>query len=583
MTEPGKFAPGLKGFPTPNAADMSDAYLLFLFTDSTQAQWVLGALEPMVYEENWYQAGDMTPAEAAEVFRLIIEQAPYNLVGSDDIQAPFWDDEDGDDADDTEPAEDQEWYGRWDGESFTESLAYVLLTNFISGLVGTGAAIKFLTIPRAFRVAIRTNPHGAKLLAFMDGGLYAVINGYSIVEQVVETVIVSPGSELMLVVSDEHDPDATPNEDGEFVVNVVRGRLSADDVTPPNTRYYGTPPVYQTTTDGGVTWVDNPEADPRYNPAYLLPPMTPYSGLECDVAARMTAQLRDNINIMCEAADAAQAATALIGLFVLPTGLPGMLLDLFLAVCNWIIDNGQATILAAFTDAVYDDIQCILSCYIKDDGRITQESLDVAWDAVKAAHPGTVATVVDEVRFLFTDVTFTNAGVSRDETGDCSDCDPCDWFIEYDFTAGSTHDWGIYIDASQPYGSFSGGKFIDIPYGGFQKTLYLLKYFAGIEITGLSLFGQQFHGTGIGNFFRINDVTGTGDAPTTTLVAQSAIATTTPDTWAVVSAAEFTTTNGLGLFWLCDNNGTGYVQVKKIRISGTGAPPTDGMRVSGLT
>lgn len=441
----GKFAQGLRGFPTPDGTGDAVAYLLFLFGDNPAiAQTILGALEPLNYPDNWYQWGDMSTDDAAEYFRSIVEQAPYNKYDRD-IQAPFWDEESGDDADDEASPETQDWYGTWDGETFTESLAYVFLTNFLSTLISTGAAIKFLTIPRAFRLLIRQNPHGANLLLFLDGGLYKVINGYSPVDKIAEFLIASPGTELLLVQDSTHDPSATPNDDGNYVVDVVRGRLAYSDVSSPDVRYTGDPPVYQTTTDDGTTWVDNPTADPRHSDMARFPPLTHYSGIECDTAARMSAQLKQCIQTMCDVADAAQAVTALLELILVPTGLVGLMIDLFFTICNWIIDNGQETILAAFTDAVYDDITCTLRCYIEPDGTITQTKLDQAWEQIKSDHAGTVATVIDEVRFLFTDVVFSNAGVKRTETGDCSGCDDC-FFCHYiDLTVVDGSSEGVVI------------------------------------------------------------------------------------------------------------------------------------------
>jgi hypothetical protein len=431
----GKVAPALPAyFPTPDTPSEDTVCRVFRVPNDDQ---YLGALMAAAFaltdSWRWYPYGTLTPDEAAQVWLEIINQAYVESLNpvcpTDTVQAPFWDDTDGADADDIAPADEQGWYGQWDGESFTETLAYVLLTNFLSTLTTPQAAIKFLTVPRAFRVAIRANPHGAKLLAFMDGGLYAVINGYSIVEQVVETIIVSPGSELMLVVSDEHDPAATPDADGNYPVSVIRSRLTEETVIPPDVRYdtTGDEPVFQTTGDDGGTWSDAPDADPRYNTGYMLPPITYYSGLECDVAARMTAQLQDTLNNFIASVDAAQWVTGLLALAVFPLGIAGWLLDVALFVANALTDIGQANIEAAFTSDVYDDIRCAFHCRIDENGRITQAALDDAYDEIKALHAGVVAGTIDELRFFFTDVPMTNAGVLRDETGDCSDCDPCTW------------------------------------------------------------------------------------------------------------------------------------------------------------
>jgi len=419
----------------------------------------MGALNILSQEWAYYPWGALTPAEAAEKWNDIINQAYADSLvpgACDIVPAPFWDDTSGDDAPDEAPANDQHWYGVWDGDTFLETVSYTLLTGFLATLVGTQAAIKFLTIPRAFRVLIRQNPHGANLLLFLDGGLYKVINGYSPFDRVAEFLIASPGTELLLVVDSTHDPDSTPNAHGDYVVDVIRTRLDEADVTNTSVRYYDTPPVFQTTYDGGTTWVDTPDADVRYSPYAQFPHLTPYAGVGCDTAARMTAQLKASIELMCSVGDAAQAVTGLLELILLPTGLVGTLLSLFFTICDWIIDNGQATILAAFTTAVYDDIRCHLYCHIEADGSITQVNLDAAWEEIKAAHTGTVATVIDEVRFLFTDNIFTNAGVKRTETGDCTGCE-CDWCYEWDFT-GTDGGWTAQVISGLNFAVYSPGN-----------------------------------------------------------------------------------------------------------------------------
>ncbi len=79
MTDIGKFAVGLKGFPTPNNPEDADAYLLFYFPDKQWSQYVLGALSVLGVGYNWYKSGELDVDEAAEAFRTIVQDAPYNL------------------------------------------------------------------------------------------------------------------------------------------------------------------------------------------------------------------------------------------------------------------------------------------------------------------------------------------------------------------------------------------------------------------------------------------------------------------------------------------------------------------------
>jgi len=78
----GKNAPGLKGFPTPDTATGISSYLLLYFQDKEWAQLALGALKTLTAGYNWYQSGELDPDEAAEAFRLIIQEAPYNKLPS---------------------------------------------------------------------------------------------------------------------------------------------------------------------------------------------------------------------------------------------------------------------------------------------------------------------------------------------------------------------------------------------------------------------------------------------------------------------------------------------------------------------
>jgi len=52
---------------------------LFYFDDREWAQFLLGAAKVLGDPFNWYEAGDMSTDEAAETFRLIVQDAPYNL------------------------------------------------------------------------------------------------------------------------------------------------------------------------------------------------------------------------------------------------------------------------------------------------------------------------------------------------------------------------------------------------------------------------------------------------------------------------------------------------------------------------
>lgn len=202
MTEPGKFAPGLVGFPTPNTAADDGGYLLFCFNDQTWAQYILGACTALTFEYNWYKSGDLETWEAAEALRLIIQQAPYNL-SPGEVGTPFWDDSS--DVDDEAPEDDQRWYGEVSNPTApADELTFVenALVWFFTGLValatpelGFAPAILFHTIAPKFLLAQKRGDFGEIIRIVVDGKDMAEIDTTSYSPgDIIETPIVADPS-----------------------------------------------------------------------------------------------------------------------------------------------------------------------------------------------------------------------------------------------------------------------------------------------------------------------------------------------------------------------------------------------------
>lgn len=82
MAPNGKYAQGLRGFPTPNNIPADGGYIVFRIpSDNEWAGLILGAAQLLAQEYNWYQWGDMTPEEASQAFQVIVNQAPYDTCG----------------------------------------------------------------------------------------------------------------------------------------------------------------------------------------------------------------------------------------------------------------------------------------------------------------------------------------------------------------------------------------------------------------------------------------------------------------------------------------------------------------------
>lgn len=187
MTLPGKLAPGLKGYPTPNDTPEEQGCFTFRFPNSSDyTGQLLGALQPLRDARNWYQWGEMTPDEAADAWSAIIddaEAANYEAICEAGVPSPYWDDVT--DLDDSLPPSEQTWYGIFDG-TFQETIENFVIAGFIAYSGQIGAAITFLTLAPRFRLAWKTGDLGGIIRVIIDGADAGTVDTYSAVESVIE-------------------------------------------------------------------------------------------------------------------------------------------------------------------------------------------------------------------------------------------------------------------------------------------------------------------------------------------------------------------------------------------------------------
>lgn len=369
-------------------------------------------------------------------------------------------------------------------------------------------------------------------------------------------------------------------------MKIIRGRLSADDTQPKNARWDATCGCVQTTSDGGLTWIDDPAADPRHSVQYLMPILTG-GDPQCDAAANAVKFVKDYIDGVIIALDEGVAGFTLASAAVTVWGLiffeVGLLVDLFLALGAALAELGAIALTDAFAGSTYDDLLCLFYCAMDSSGQVSSSSFAVLSDAIAASAIDTTAkTVLAFILSLMGEIGLSNAGSVGSETGDCSGCAACGWVIEIDYAAGF-QDTFLYKDsAGRAYGALlPGGVLNDILYP--PKTVFMIVPMVGAVLSGASYFGTTFHGTGIGNLAQMEDVTGTPGANNPAYTAKATVALPTVSAaWQTFSFA-FTVTVAFGLFLLCDGNGTGSIAVNKLRIAGTGARPAVGVPVSALT
>ncbi len=230
-------------------------------------------------------------------------------------------------------------------------------------------------------------------------------------------------------------------------MKIVRGRLTAESVTPSNLRYDAGTDEVQFSPDGGVTWVNTPSADPRHSPAFLYPPLT--GDVRCDAAANMVKWIKDFLDsaaeLLCAGATALAVLNAAIPLYELITGGALTLLAIVSEAAGGLFTLGCSAIEAAMDSDAYDALLCVFYCNIGSDGQVTADQLAQIETDVTANLNTTAGIIVNTLLSLQGEVGLSNAGVIGGQTGIC-DC-ACEWC--YNFSDASTladwvaHSWDL--------------------------------------------------------------------------------------------------------------------------------------------
>lgn len=202
---------------------------------------------------------------------------------------------------------------------------------------------------------------------------------------------------------------------------VIRKRLSATEGDPPGKRYNPTTDEVESSPDGGTTWYPDPEADPRTNPAGLLPALE--SEHNCDAAAGMVIRMQQFVTgVFGKTALIGIANTALLMLVAMIPGA-GWLFGVALAIASVVVAAGSGVIALSFTETVWEQILCILYLNIGSDGQVTQAQLDTIQAEIEAQCGETVGIGSGLIFKAWGFVGLSNAGVlSADPEADCDDC-----------------------------------------------------------------------------------------------------------------------------------------------------------------
>lgn len=279
-------------------------------------------------------------------------------------------------------------------------------------------------------------------------------------------------------------------------MEIIRGRLSAADFSNPSQRYNPDTDTVQYSPDGGTTWIDSPEADPRHSDIFRLPPLTT-SDPKCDAAANQVKWIKDFIDSVIAQLDAGATALAVTNNFLTQLTAvfpPALLLLLLQEAATSLFDTGSTALSAAFTSTQYDLLLCAFYCFLEPDGTCTAADLVNIETKIAASMDATAAAIVDEILFIQGEVGLSNAGVIGGQTGDCNDC-ACFWCHGWDFQADAGSD---FWTPDSGFGTWVLGSGWISEAGG----LILRTTFAPTTIREIAFSGNNFGGGG--NFIGFN-------------------------------------------------------------------------------
>jgi hypothetical protein len=230
-------------------------------------------------------------------------------------------------------------------------------------------------------------------------------------------------------------------------MSLIRKQLTSDEFSPPNVRYDEGTDEVQVSPDGGTTWVDTPELDPRHSEAARLPALTG-SDKQCRAAAGMTNLVRQLVDERIASANTVVFAGSIIGIAAFIPGF-NVLWALVVTLATFGFTIAIEILEAAFTEGVYDQIRCIFFCNIDDEGQMSASQFIDCY-AQMAELDAIAQSWVESIMLTFGEVGLSDAGVSLEEAADCDECECLgDWGIEFDF---ADQQWGFVPSA--PYGGY---------------------------------------------------------------------------------------------------------------------------------
>jgi hypothetical protein len=229
---------------------------------------------------------------------------------------------------------------------------------------------------------------------------------------------------LRIVLRGETNPDTV----GAGRFDIIRKKLSSDEVTPPNVRFV--PPdeehpdgTMEQSYDGGETWIANPAIDPRHSIAYQFPPRgSSGDTTRCDAAANLTGALHSVIDILIAAPNAISAVNSWLSYVARFMPEIGFIITILTYIYD-LLETLKPYLVDAFTTEVYDGIECLIYCKMDNSGRLDETGLSGLIENICGTYEETVCTVCQAIlQTWWSTVGCSNAAAIGTLTGDCTSC-----------------------------------------------------------------------------------------------------------------------------------------------------------------
>jgi hypothetical protein len=206
--------------------------------------------------------------------------------------------------------------------------------------------------------------------------------------------------------------------------------------------------ILQRSTDGGATWEDAPEFDPRHN-STVFPPVAgdPSLSKRCIAATGMSNLIKLQVGDQLQDDTTIEELKEIIEIWVhtvIQTSNP------FQAIINVAVNSilalGMSLLRAALTSTVYDTLTCIFYCRMADDLSFDDARVNLVTSDIGDQIGGIATLFLQQLVNLMGAVGLTNLARSGAATeGDCSECEECLTCTQIWSIFGGAHGTGLVV------------------------------------------------------------------------------------------------------------------------------------------